>query len=192
MADAITTVMRPVPWDGSFTPLPRYPSQPSQLPKTERVNQYLCDRCRAFSTQLEATQRLKFKFEKTWVKDVRIRFLGKYIKSFSFFSVYETWTEFYESYAKGCHLCSIAFLSLSQGKDSTVKKLNEERHFHVANVRFRWRMSRSGEQIPVEPQVHVGDSIIATGSPIVLEIYPCAWCKCRNSAFLKLSVEELS
>jgi hypothetical protein len=68
MADAIATLVRPVPWDGSFTPLPPYLSQPSQLPKTESVAQFLCERCRAFSTKLEATQRLKFKFEKTWIE----------------------------------------------------------------------------------------------------------------------------
>src|SRR5882757_8085612 len=98
MADAIATLVRPVPWDGSFTPLPPYLSQPSQLPKTESVAQFLCERCRAFSTKLEATQRLKFKFEKIWIEDVGLRFLGKYI--YSFFSFYETWNKFYESYEK--------------------------------------------------------------------------------------------
>jgi hypothetical protein len=179
MADAIATLARPVPWDGSFTPLPPYLSQPPQLPKTESVAQFLCERCRAFSTKLEATQRLKFKFEKTWIEDVGLRFLGKYIKTFSFFSFYETWNKFYESYKKGCHLCSIVFLSLSKDKDLILEKLNEESTFNVvANVRLRWRMSRSGEHIPVEPQVHIGNSILATGSPIILQVYPCAWFKC--------------
>jgi hypothetical protein len=71
------------------------------------------------------------------------------------------------------------FLSLSKDKDLILEKLNEESTFNVvANVRLRWRMSRSGEHIPVEPQVHIGNSILATGSPITLQVYSCAWCKC--------------
>jgi hypothetical protein len=176
MADTTATVLRPVPWDGSFTPLAPYLPQPSQPPKAESVEPFLCERCRAFATQLEATQRLKFKFEKTWIKNIYVRFLGMYFTSISFFSFYETWNEFYQSYARGCHLCTIIFLSLSQDKDATLKEINEESTVDVANVRLRWR--RSGEHIHVEPQVGVDNSILAVGSTITLQVYPCAWRKC--------------
>ena len=180
MTGTTATVLRPVPWNGSFTPLTPYLPQPPHLLKAESVHPFLCERCRAFATQLEATQRLKFKFGKSWIKNIHVRFLKKYSTSISVFSFYESWNEFYQSYAKGCHLCSIIFVSLSQDKDAILKEVSEESTVDVANVSLRWWISRSGENIYVEPQVGVGSSILAVGSTITLQVYPCAWCKSQK------------
>ena len=107
MTQEITAAIIPVPWDGSFIPLPPHLCQPSQPPKAEIVTSFLCERCRAFAKWHEASRNSsKGIFHKLN--------LSPFKNKNNSFDLYRNWNDYYESYQRGCHLCSIIFRCLSE------------------------------------------------------------------------------
>lgn len=165
MEHDLTTLERPVPWDGSFLPLPLQLSQPSQPPDTATVTSFFCARCRAFGTSCKRQWLLEFR-EKTYIfRRLRKRFGFDSLEgSLDPFILYLEWDDFYKSYGAGCHLCSAIFQAFLNPKGMSLKDIES---WSGRCVLLHIYFTDDDSSVMVIPAAHVGGST-RKGSGILL------------------------